>query len=374
MPFRTGFVWHERYAWHDTGHAALSAAPDEWIEPEEHVESPASKRRLRNLLDVSGLLEQLVAVVPRPATEEELTRVHDPQYVSRIAEMSEGAGGEGGALAPFGHGGYEIACLAAGGVIELFDAVLEGRVDNGYALVRPPGHHAEAALGMGFCLFNNVAVAVRHAHEARNVDRIAIVDWDVHHGNGTQHAFAADPATLFISLHQAGLFPPGSGSMDERGEGAGRGTTINLPLPPGSGRGAYLAAFDRVVVPGIERFEPELIVVSSGFDSGGYDPLGRMMLSGRTYRAMTRRLLDLAARLGHGRVVMAHEGGYSTSHVPFCGVQVIEELSGLSSGLPDRFDAGLEALPYQDLQLHQDSVIGAAERLLSDVPRGKVRT
>lgn len=368
MTSRTGFVWHERYAWHDTGHAALSASPDEWIEPEEHVESPESKRRLRNLLDVSGVLDQLVAVAPRPATVAELTRFHTPDYVSRIADMSEGVGGDAGALAPFGHGGFEIARLAAGGLIELVDAVLEGRVDNGYALVRPPGHHAEAGLGMGFCLFNNVVVAVMHAHEARSVGRIAIVDWDVHHGNGTQHAFAADPTTLFISLHQAGLFPPGSGGMDERGEGAGLGATINLPLPPGSGRGAYLAAFDRVVIPALERFEPELIVVSSGFDSGGYDPLGRMMLSGRAYRAMTRRLLDLAARLGNAHVVMAHEGGYSTSHVPLCGIQVIEELSGASSGMPDRFDANLEALPYQDLQPHQETVIAAAEPLVEDLP------
>lgn len=365
---RTGFVWHELYAWHDTGHAVISQPPDLWYQPEEHVESPESKRRLRNLLDVAGVLGGLVSIAPRPATEDELARFHDRGYIARIKEMSAGRGGDAGIRATFGNSGFEIACLSAGGVIAAVDAVLDGRADNAYALVRPPGHHAERAVGMGFCIFNNLVVAALHARHARGVGRIAIVDWDVHHGNGTQKAFWDDPDTLFISLHQAGLFPPGSGWTTERGSDAAPGTTINLPLPPGSGKGAYLAAFDRVVLPAIERFRPELIFVSSGFDSAGYDPLGRMILSGLSYRAMTRRLLEIAGRLGHGRVVMAHEGGYSTSHVPFCGLHVIEEMSGLSSDVPDRFEARLDDLPYQDLQPHQEAVVAAVEPFVADVP------
>ena len=365
---RTGFVWHELYAWHDTGHAVVSQPPDLWYQPEEHVESPESKRRMRNLLDVAGILDKVAMVAPRAATEDEIARFHARDYIARIREMSAGRGGDAGIRATFGNSGYEIACLSAGGVIAAVDAVLDGRVDNAYALVRPPGHHAERGMGMGFCIFNNLVIAALHARHARGVGRIAIVDWDVHHGNGTQQAFWDDPQTVFISLHQAGLFPPGSGWTTERGGPGAHGTTINLPLPPGSGRGAYLAAFDRIVIPAFERFRPELILVSSGFDSGGYDPLGRMILSGHSYRAMTRRLLDLASRLGHGRVVMAHEGGYSTSHVPFCGLHVVEELSGLAAGVPDHFDSRLEELPYQDLQAHQEAVIAAAEPFVADVP------
>ena len=368
MAARTGFVWHERYAWHDTGHAVIGSRPDEWLEAENHVESPESKRRFRNLLDVAGVLDWLVPVQARPATIEELARFHVDEYVSRIQDLSEAQGGDAGLAAPFGRGSYEIARLAAGGVIEAVDAVLAGRLDNAYSLVRPPGHHAERDRGMGFCLFNNIAVAALHARHVRGIGRIAIVDWDVHHGNGTQQAFWEDRDTLFISLHQAGLFPQGSGTVSERGAGSGFGTTVNLPLPPGSGRGAYLAAFDRVVVPAVERFAPELVLVSSGFDSGGYDPLGRMLLSGDAYRAMTERLLEVARRIGHGRVVMAHEGGYSTAHVPFCGLRVTEALSGRSAGVPEYMDSTLEALPYQEIQSHQEAVIASVEPFLGDVP------
>jgi acetoin utilization deacetylase AcuC-like enzyme len=365
---RTGFCWHELYAWHDTGHAVISRWTGAGHEPENHVESAESKRRLRNLLDVSGVLDQLAPIRPRPATASELGRFHTPAYVDRIRRLSAESGGDAGERTPFGRGSYEIACLAAGGVMECVDAVLDGRIDNAYALVRPPGHHAERDRGRGFCIFNNVAVAALHARESRGVGRIAIVDWDVHHGNGTQQAFWADPDTLFISLHQAGLYPVDSGWIDERGGGDAFGTVINVPLPPGSGRGAYLGAVERVVVPALERFRPELLLVSSGFDGGSYDPLGRMILSGTSFRAMTARLMACGARMGNGRIVMAHEGGYSTAHVPFCGLAVVEELSGIDSGLKNEFDPRLEQLPYQDLQAHQDAVIASVEPYVGDVP------
>lgn len=345
--------------WHDTGSGTSELPSGGWLEPHVHAESPDTKRRLKNLLDASGLTEQLVALPPRAATVDELCRVHDLAYVELIRELSAGRGGDAGSEAPFGNGSYEIAALAAGGTIAAVDAVLDRRVDNAYALVRPPGHHALPDLGMGFCIFANVAVAVRHAQAARGIGRVAVVDWDVHHGNGTQAAFWEDGSVLAISLHQDGLYPAESGSVDESGAGAGAGTTLNIPLPAGSGRGAYVSALDSVVVPALERFRPELIVIACGFDAGALDPLGRMMLAAGAFGELTERLLDTAVRICGGRLVASHEGGYSAGHVPFCGLAVIEALSGLSAGIEDPF-AYLGEIPGQELRPHQAAAIDAA--------------
>jgi acetoin utilization deacetylase AcuC-like enzyme len=354
--------------WHDTGSGAAELPSGGWLEPGEHSENPATKRRLKNLLDATGLTDRLVLLSPRPASVEELCRVHVAAYVERIRELSAGHGGDGGSEAPFGNGSFEIAQLAAGGTIAALDAVLDGTVDNAYALVRPPGHHALPGLGMGFCLFANVAVGIRHTQAARGIGRVAVVDWDVHHGNGTQAVFWEDPSVLAISLHQDGLYPAHSGLVEETGVGAGTGTTLNVPLPAGSGTGAYLNALDRVVVPALEAFRPELIVVACGFDAGALDPLGRMMLPAATFGAMTARLLDAAGPLCGGRLVASHEGGYSAGHVPFCGLAVIETLSGLSAGIDDPF-AYLAAAPGQELAPHQRAAVDRAAALVDGIPR-----
>ncbi len=364
---RTGLVWHERYMWHDTGSGASELPSGGWLEPHVHAESPDTKRRLKNLLDATGLTERLVALPPRAATIEEVCRVHDRSYVDRIAGLSQSGGGEAGSEAPFGNGSFEIALLAAGGTITAVDAVLDGAVDNAYALVRPPGHHALPGQGMGFCLFGNVAVAVRHAQQERALGRIAVVDWDVHHGNGTQVVFWEDASVLTISLHQDGLYPERSGGLEENGGAQGRGAALNVPLPAGSGRGAYVDALQRVVVPALERFRPELIVVACGFDAGALDPLGRMQLSAGAFGEMTEALLDAARRLCAGRLVASHEGGYSAGHVPFCGLATIEALSGESAGIVDPF-AYLGGIPGQELLPHQAAAVDRAAVLVEAVP------
>jgi acetoin utilization deacetylase AcuC-like enzyme len=363
----TGLVWHEKYMWHHTGAGTAELPSGGWLEPHVHPESPDTKRRLKNLLDATGLTEQLVAIAPEVATVEQLCLVHEPGYVERIRQLSADRGGDAGSEAPFGKGSFEIAALAAGGTIASVDAVLAGRVDNAYALVRPPGHHALAGLGMGFCIFANVAIGVRHAQSARGVGRVAVVDWDVHHGNGTQAAFWTDGTVLAVSLHQDGCYPAGSGAVDEVGEGDGKGTTLNVPLPAGSGRGAYLAAVDRVVVPALERFRPELIVIACGFDAGALDPLGRMLLSNAAFAELTSRLVDVAGRVCDGRLVASHEGGYSAGHVPFCGLAVIETMSGLSAGIEDYF-AYIGEIPGQALEPHQEAAVEAAAANLVLIP------
>jgi len=363
----TGLVWHERYMWHDPRAAAGPLPARGWIEPDTHVENPATKRRIKNLLDASGLTDRLVAVAPRQATVAELAGVHDLDYIERIERLAADNGGDAGGFTPFGPGSYEIACLSAGGVIAAVDAVVDGVVENVYALVRPPGHHAVRDSGLGFCIFSNVAIAVKHAHESRGVARTAVVDWDVHHGNGTQSAFYDDPSVLTISIHEAGYFPPGSGRVEESGAGAGAGANINVPLPPGSGVGAYTAAMDSVVLPAIDRFRPELIVVASGFDASFMDPMGHQILHSGFYRAATAMLLDSARRHCDGHLVFAHEGGYSSGYVPFLGLATIEELSGESTGIEDPFLEVALAIEGQELQPHQAAVVSEAAQMVEQI-------
>jgi acetoin utilization deacetylase AcuC-like enzyme len=349
----TGFVFHELYLWHNTWNFAQVFAPSLTIQPGEHAENPETKRRLRNLVEVSGLLDHLVALKPRYATEDEIARFHTRQHFADIKAKSEFGYGDASQLTPLGKGSYEIALLAAGGAIVAIDAVLDGTVENAYALIRPPGHHATATTGMGFCLFGNAVIAVKHAQAMRGITRVATVDWDVHHGNGTQSAFYSDPNVLTISIHQDNLFPAASGGLAEYGEGKGLGANINVPLPPGSGNGAYVATFERVVIPALKRFKPELIVVPSGFDGSGVDPLGRQMVSSDAYRSMTRMLLAAADELCGGRLMMTHEGGYSAMYVPYCGLAVLEEMAGIRTAVEDPWAPLMAQWGQQDLQPHQ---------------------
>ncbi|MFI5956100.1 class II histone deacetylase [Cryptosporangium sp. NPDC051539] len=364
----TGWVTHERYYWHDTGTAGGPLPVSRWVEPMEHIENPRAKRRFANLVAASGLLPHLTPIEPRHATVEELTRVHDPAYVEYVEARADAGGGNLGGGTPFGEFSYDIARLSAGGVLAAVESVVGGRTTNAYALVRPPGHHATPAHGRGFCLFNNVAIAAGHARATLGIDRIAIVDWDVHHGNGTQDTFWDDPSVLAISIHQDGAYPPRSGPVTDIGGPGAEGTTINVPLPPGSGDGAYRAAFDQVVIPAINRFEPGLILVASGFDANGFDPLARQMLHSESYREMARRVLDAADRHCDGRLVLAHEGGYSPFAVPFCGLAVLEQLSGVRTEVVDPYLPIVENYDGR-LRPHQAEAVTAAAAVVPRVPR-----
>ena len=329
----TGYLYHEVFGWHDTSSYAglFPSDPAAGLQPFQHLENAETKRRIHELVVVSGLIDHLVRLTPRPATDEEILRVHSPDHLARIeADSLLPKGGDAGdGISPFGRGGIGIARLAAGAVITAVDAVLDGSVDNAYALVRPPGHHAVAGSGMGFCIFGNLAIAARHAQVVRGVERIAVVDWDVHHGNGTQAAFYDDPNVLTISIHQDNCFPPRSGALDERGVGAGTGAAVNIPLPPGTGDGGYLHAMDEVIVPAVRAFRPDLVLVASGYDAGAMDPLARQMVTSHGFRTLAERVLDVAAECCDGRVAMSHEGGYSPVYVPFCGLAVLEAMAGV---------------------------------------------
>ena len=365
----TGLVAHERYFWHQAGSGAGFGSASPYAQPDQHPESPDSKRRLLALLEVSGLAERLLRITPRPARREELEYFHTPRYIDAVAALSAADGGVIGDSASIGPGSFEIAALAAGGCIEAVEAVLAGRVRNAYALVRPPGHHAEADHGQGYCVFGNAVLAVRHAQRAHQLQRIAVVDWDVHHGNGTEQAFLEDPSVLTISIHQDRCYPLDSGGLEVTGRGRAAYTNLNVPLPPGSGHGAYLAAFDQAVLPALERFRPELIVIACGLDASAMDPLGRMLCTSATYRELTRRLLALAAHDCGGRLLATHEGGYSNAYVPFCGLAVIEELAGVRTPAADPYLEELMQQGGQALAAHQQQQVAAAAALAARVPR-----
>ncbi|MFC7051001.1 class II histone deacetylase [Emcibacter nanhaiensis] len=360
---KTGFVFHELYTWHDTGNYAGFLAPGFPLQPGLHNENPETKRRFNNLLVASGLSNRLTPIEPREATEEEIMLFHTPDYVRKVKALSDGEGGDAGELTHVGKGSYEIAKLSAGGVIEAVNAVMSGKCDNAYALVRPPGHHADADTGRGFCIFGNVVIAARYALKHLNTKKIAVVDWDVHHGNGTETAFYNDPNVLTISLHQDNWYPQGRGLVADVGEGDGEGYNINLPLPPGSGVGAYKAAFERVVAPALRTFQPDLIFVASGFDASAFDPLGRQMMHSRGYAELTKIVMDAADDVCGGKIVMCHEGGYSAYYVPFCGLAVLEQLSGVNSGVEDPYLDFAAGMAKQDLQPAQNDLISEVESI-----------
>lgn len=365
---KTGVVLAEEYLWHDTGTGWILPADHTAIQPWVHPENPETKRRIINLWRRSGLLDQLTTLAPAAAPVAAIEAVHDTAYIEQIAETSASGGGDAGGLTPFGNGSYEIALMSAGGCIAAVDAVLDGVVDNAYAMVRPPGHHSVPSSGMGFCIFNNAAIAVKHLQRERGVGRVAMVDWDVHHGNGQQAIFYDDPSVLTISIHQDCCFPPDSGHVVDNGSGAGVGANLNVPLPPGSGHHAYLSAYERVVLPALQRFQPDFIVAPSGFDGNNFDPLGRMMAHSETFRLMTRMLLHAADELCDGRVVFTHEGGYAAAYVPFVALAVLEEASGIKTAVDDPYLPICQGSGGHDLQPHQDAVIAEVEALLGSIP------
>ncbi|MEM7441389.1 MAG: class II histone deacetylase [Pseudomonadota bacterium] len=327
----TGFFWDERCFWHGGGNYALTLPLGGLVQPLAAgglPENPETKRRLKNLLDVTGLLSHLDAHTAPSATYEQLLRVHPETYLSDFKEKSDAGGGEIGLRTPFLVGGYEIATLSAGLATSAITNVAEGRITNAYALSRPPGHHCLPDFPNGFCLFNNIAIGVEEVFARRSADRVAVLDWDVHHGNGTEAIYYDRADVLTISIHQERNYPLDTGEFADNGSGDGDGANINIPLPPGCGHAAYLEVMERIVLPALRDFRPDLIVVACGLDASAFDPLAHMMCSAETFGQMTRMTMDAANELCDGKLVLVHEGGYSEAYVPFCGHACVEALAG----------------------------------------------
>ncbi len=291
----TGIVRDEIYLQHEMG--------------AYHPESPRRLEVIYGLLDENGHSWGLENIEARPALIEEISVIHAPAYVERIAST---AGRTSTYLDPDTSTcaySWEAASKAVGGLLNLVSAVVKGELRNGFAFVRPPGHHAEHDRAMGFCLFNNIAVAARYALNNLGLERVAVIDWDLHHGNGTQHSFYDDPRVMFISTHQYPHYP-GTGRIEEVGKGDGRGYTLNVPFSSGAGDAEFVAVYHRLIAPVLESYKPELILVSAGFDAHERDPLGGLSLSTEGYEQMIQILQHLAAELCSHRIVLTLEGGY----------------------------------------------------------------
>ena len=287
---RIGFVYSDKFLNH--------------ITPAGHAEQPERLSHLVNHLRASGLLDSMDRLDPAPASEADITRVHSTGHVEFIRAACARGGGmldDGDTYAS--PESFDVAMLAAGAVIGAVDAVLAGDLDGAFCAVRPPGHHAEQDRPMGFCLFNNVAVGARYAQSRHDIARVAILDWDVHHGNGTQHLFESDPSVFYISLHQYPWYP-GTGAREEIGVGPGKGYTMNFPMAAGTEGDAYLQAFTNEIVPAIRKFDPGLLIVSAGFDAHRDDPLAGIRLTEQTFGTLTQLITGIAP------IVSVLEGGY----------------------------------------------------------------
>jgi len=293
----TGLIYHPAYLEHDMGAG--------------HPESPLRLRAIMQQLDHSGTMSRVIRIEPRKAEDEWVTQIHTPAYVASLSKQAPVTGRVSlDADTSMSPGSLDAAYLAAGGALAAVDAIVAGRVEHVFCAVRPPGHHAEAGRAMGFCLLNNVAIAARYVQKKYGVTRVLIVDWDVHHGNGTQHSFEDDPSVLFFSTHQYPHYP-GTGGAMEAGRGAGAGYTINVPMESGEGDEAYRAIFLKSLVPAADRFKPEFVIISAGFDAHRDDPLASMGLTDEGYTELTTIVTGIARRHAKGRILSSLEGGYN---------------------------------------------------------------
>ncbi len=295
-------------------------------------DDPSHVENQRRLDAIDAALEQsgLLVSHPQPAFEaakfDQLTRVHEPHYIDALARAAQQGGGWIDSDTYMGPKSFDVAALAAGAAIAAVDGVLHGTAKQGFVLARPPGHHARPSIGMGFCLFDTIAVGAAHAL-ASGLQRVAIVDWDVHHGNGTQEIFWSSPDVFFTSIHQWPLYP-GTGAANETGIDAGSGLTLNVPLSAGAGNERYLEVLDEIILPKLRAFAPELVLVSAGYDCHRDDPLGGMRLDEDGFAAMTERLIELAQASADGRIVLVLEGGYDPPALARSVVRTIETLDG----------------------------------------------
>ena len=317
MPQKTGFIYHPDYLNHDTG--------------PEHPERPDRLRACLAALQQSEVWEQLHAIEATPANIAQLCYAHETTYPEHVRQYCEKE------LpltydTPVSKASFDIAKLSAGGVLRAADAVATGAVKNAFAMVRPPGHHATQNRSMGFCLFNNIAIAARYLQREHGIGKVAIVDWDVHHGNGTQDIFYEDESVFFFSIHQSPLYP-GTGSSYERGSGKARGTTLNVPMPAGSGDSEYVTVCENVLIPALHNFSPEFILISAGFDAHYLDALATIELTADGFATLTDLILALAEEIASGRVVSALEGGYSLKGVSESVVAHVTRLVGDSTKL-----------------------------------------
>ncbi len=311
----TGFLSDTRFIEHDTGPG--------------HPECGERVATTMRYLQQHQWFSDIKQIESKFAQIDDILTVHDKQFIKRAEEVCRSGNSYLDSIdVNVCRDSFDIALLAAGSAIQLADEMMLGNINNGFGLLRPPGHHAENDMALGFCIFNNIAVLARHLQQKYKLDKIAIVDWDVHHGNGTQHLFEEEPSVLYISIHQFPYYP-GTGNYYEIGIGRGKGATLNCPMPAGSDTDDYAAAFQHKILPKLDEFKPECILISAGFDAHAADPLAQMLLSDSFYGWMTERLLEVADKHCQGRVLSLLEGGYDLDALARCVAIHLETLKNL---------------------------------------------
>ena len=308
---RTGFLYHPDYLKHDTGYG----------HPERSQRLVAILEAARN----SNIWDNLIQIEPTPATIEQIKYIHDSRYVEAIKEVCDRGGGYIDYDTHVSAESFNIALLATGAVLRGIDAIIAGEIDNAFALVRPPGHHATPRIGMGFCIFNNIAIAARYIQQEHNLEKVLIIDWDLHHGNGTQDAFYDDPTVFYFSIHQSPFYP-GTGRADETGAGAGVGFTLNFPVRAGSQSEDYIEIFEQQLKPAAIKFQPDFILISAGFDAHQLDPLGGISMTTEGFGQLTDIACEIADETCNGRLVSALEGGYNPDGLSKSVVMHLEHL------------------------------------------------
>lgn len=293
---QTGFVYHDDYLKHNAGN---------W-----HPESPSRLEAIVNHLDKINLLSKLIRIEPYEASLDWISCIHSTKYISYIENSCKTGITQLDADTGVSADSYKVALLAVGGVLAAVDTVMEEKIDNAFCAIRPPGHHAERDRAMGFCLFNNVAIAAKYIQQNYQLKKVLIIDWDVHHGNGTQNSFYSDPTVFYFSIHQWPHYP-GTGHNTETGTGAGTGFTLNVPLGPGDDDQVYLKIFKDTLIPAAKKFTPDFILISAGFDAHQNDPLAGMNLTEHGYAALTTVIKDFAINVCQGRIISLLEGGYN---------------------------------------------------------------
>ena len=310
---KTGFISHPQYLKHDT---------------EPHPENPGRLKAIQGKIESSKIYPHLIFPEPRRATADELTANHDPNHINHVRNSCRNGVQNLDGDTVICPDSWDAAVLSAGAGLTAVDQIVTGQLDNAFTAVRPPGHHAEKDRSMGFCLFNNVAIAARYAIKKHGLNRVCIFDWDVHHGNGTQHSFYSDPSVHYSSIHQYPFYP-GTGDKDETGIGDGLGTTLNFPLDAFNGDQTYLDIVKNKLIPVIQSFKPDLIIVSAGFDAHEDDPLAQMRVSSSCYGKMTDMVLKAAENICNGRLLSMLEGGYN--HTALAD-SVLEHVNALVTG------------------------------------------
>lgn len=310
---RTGFVYHPDYLKHD---------PGGW-----HPETPERLTALVNAIRDSGLWEKLVHLEPSPATVEQVEYVHSAEYIESLRKFCARGGGLMDLDTGVSPDSFDAAMLAVGGVIRAIDAVMDGEVENAFAAIRPPGHHAYPEKSKGFCLFNNIAIGARYLQKERGLDKVLIVDWDLHHGDGTHYYFYGDPSVFYFSIHEYPFYP-GTGGMYENGRGEGVGYTMNVPVPFGTGVQEYLDAFEKKLKPVSLRFKPDFVLISAGFDAHKDDPLSGIPLTSSAYGQFTDIIREIADQTCGGKIVSLLEGGYDLHALPESVLEHLEHLNG----------------------------------------------